>query len=101
MTHAEHTTGLRRSLLHKLWEPTPRVFKPTKTQNKRATKEPDLAILEARRLREMHGMACSAIAEHMTAIGVHMTPQRATNICNYITRSHLVPDDGRATPYTP
>jgi len=88
---------IRQSLAAALTTATPRAQRQPRPRP--AAKEDDLAILEARRLRETHGMSARAIAVHMAAIGVPMTITRVTNVIEYATRAHLVPTAGRREPY--
>lgn len=95
--------GLRRSLLASL-PPTPRPEKtPKKPDGRRGApriKEPDEVVLEVRRLWEQGGLSLTQIKIHLSALGVEIDRERIRNLCNYTTRSHLVPQAG-ASAYFP
>ena len=90
---------IRQTLAAALTTATPRA--PRQERPRPAVKEDDWVILEARRLREVHGMSARAISTHLAALGVSMTINRVTNVIDYTTRAHLVPATGRREPYTP
>lgn len=62
------------------------------------TKGADAELLEVRRLREQCGMTTPQIREHMRSLGVELSVDRVNGICNYTTRSHLIPA-ANALPY--
>ncbi len=97
------SSGLMRSLEASL-PPAPKKPKPTKRHPGRRgspmVKEPDAVVLELRRLYEQGGMNLAQIKTHMEAFGVSIDRERIRNLCNYTTRSHLVPEAG-AAPYFP
>lgn len=110
-THLDRKTSLRDSLITSVLGAdyaTPRP--PKKNRNKgpapanaprrssAAVKGSDEMILEVRRLREQENMGVAAIAKHMTELGHPMDLHRARGICEYTTRSHLIPA-ANAAPY--
>lgn len=60
-----------------------------------STKQPDAFILEVRRLRETEGMGYKRIAKRLG-----ISEGRASQICDYAVRAHLVPEV-RSEPYWP
>ena len=77
---------------------TPRAKKPEKVKTRPPSKGPDELVLEVRRLREQVGFSISQIREHARHLGFELTAERVHQLCEYTTRSHLVPA-ANAAPY--
>lgn len=77
---------------------TERVKKVAKAKHRPASVGPDKLLLEIRRLSEQEGLAPAQIVLHVAALGYAVDISRVSNICNYTTRSHLIPAPG-AKPY--
>lgn len=77
---------------------TPRVVKPQKAKTRPPSKGSDEMVLEVRRLRELGGLAPSAIQAHMADLGYGLSLDRINQLIQYQTRSHLIPAQG-AEPY--
>jgi len=100
-TSITHRTPLRDSLVTSVLGAdyaTPRAIKIKQPHPRPPGKGSDELILEARRLREQCGMTSSQIRSHLESLGYCVSIDRIGNICNYTTRSHLVPSPG-AQPY--
>lgn len=77
---------------------TPRVVRKERKRGSPQKVGDDALILEVRRLREQLGMTGKAIRTHLLGLGISMTNDRVCSICEYQTRSSLVPAPG-AAPY--
>lgn len=77
---------------------TERVRKVAKAKHRPASVGSDELLLEIRRLFEQEGLAPAQVVLHVAGLGHAVDISRVSNICNYTTRSHLIPTPG-AKPY--
>lgn len=74
----------------------PKAYIPRKSLYKRS----DSFLLEVRRLYEYEELELKELTEYLQGKGVIIAYSEVSSICQYTTRSHLVPDK-RDAPYWP
>lgn len=65
------------------------------------TKHPKWVVLEARRLRETHGLQVHQILHKLELRGVEATMSDIERYVNYQSRASLIPVTNRRDPYGP